>query len=80
MAEKTHEGPGHGVVTLGLSTETGDGGALHQSWAICECSARALRRQLGPPAHETTASAEAYHATAEAVRGIPGAVHTGEGF
>jgi hypothetical protein len=89
-----HQGPGHGDVTLSLTSETKDGGQLHRSWVICECSARVLRGRLGPPQRETIASAEAVIAsaeaviataeaviaTAEAVLNVPGAVHTGAGF
>lgn len=80
MAE--HEGQGHGDVTLSLTRQRADGTWLHQSWTICECSALAERTDelLGPPEHETVATAEAHRATAEAVRAVPGAVHQGEGF
>jgi hypothetical protein len=75
-----HQGPGHGDVTLSLTSETKDGGQLHRSWVICECSARVLRGRLGPPQRETIATAEAVIATAEAVLNVPGAVHTGGGL
>lgn len=72
MAE--HTGPGHGDVTLSL-TEMRDGHHVHQSWGICECSARTLRVRLGPPQQETVASLDASLAIGEAVRNQPGAVH-----
>jgi hypothetical protein len=75
-----HQGPGHGDVTLSLTSETKDRGQLHRSWVICECSARVLRGRLGPPQRETIATAEAVIATAEAVLNVPGAVHTGGGL
>jgi hypothetical protein len=75
-----HQGQGHGDVTLSLTSETKDGGQLHRSWVICECSARVLRGRLGPPQCETIATAEAVIATASAVLNVPGAVHTGGGL
>jgi hypothetical protein len=69
-----HTGPGHGDVTLSLTSETKDGGRVFQSWPICECSARVLRTRLGPPEHESIATAEATRAIAESVLRQPGSV------
>jgi hypothetical protein len=69
-----HTGRGHGDVTLSLTTETRDGGRVHQSWTICECSARVMRGRLGPPQHEAVATAEATRAIAETVLRQPGSV------
>jgi hypothetical protein len=82
MAGEEHQGPGHGDVILSLSTERKDGGMTHRSWTICECSflLKRLDSLLGPPEHQTIASAEAVRVTAEAALNAPGAVHTGEGF
>jgi hypothetical protein len=70
-----HEGTGHGDVTLSLTTETGDGGRVFQSWVICECTATVLRSRLGPAQHESVSTAEAVRATAQVVLGQPGTVH-----
>lgn len=80
--EQVHEGPGHGDVTLSLSTPAGDGGLLHRSWTICECSAlvRKITPLLGPPHQQTIASRQAVEDSAAAVRQVPGAVHIGEGL
>lgn len=77
-----HEGAGHGDVTLSLVTEAPDGSHLHRSWTICECSLllHRLGDLLGEPEHETVATPEAFRATAEAVRGIPGTISMGEGL
>jgi hypothetical protein len=82
VSQVTHEGPGHEDVTLGLSFLRPDGGRLHQSWTVCACSPLLgqLGCLLGSPEHETVASPEAVRATVEAVMGVPGAIHTGEGF
>ena len=64
----------HGDATLSLTQETGDGGRLFQSWTICDCTLPALRARLGPPAHESVATAEAVRATADAVLRVPGSV------
>ena len=81
-SEISHEGPGHGDVTVALTWEQKDGSHVYQSWTVCECAGLPanFRARLGEPANETIASREAYQATAAAVAGIPGAVHTGEGF
>lgn len=81
MADE-HEGPGHGNVTLSLTTATPDGGRLFRSWIICECSAlvQRLGELLPEPAWETLSTAEAVRAGAEAARNIPGSIHTGEGL
>lgn len=71
----SHEGPGHGDATLSLTEETADGGHLYQSWIICECNLAGLRARLGPPEHETTATAESVLAAAQAVLNTPGRVH-----
>jgi hypothetical protein len=75
--DMTHEGPGHADVTLGLVTDLPDGGKLHRSWTICECSALLARLSelLGLPACQTIATRENVAATVRAVQGIPGAVH-----
>ena len=39
-----------------------------------------LGELLGEPEHETTATADAFRATAAAVANVPGAVHIGEGL
>ena len=80
--ETEHEGAGHGDVTLSLTTETPDGSHLHRSWTICECSLLLARLDalLGEPEHETTATADAFRATAAAVANVPGAIHIGEGL
>ena len=77
-----HEGPGHGDVTLSLATPTAQGGLLHRSWTICECSALVQRIEplLGAPHHQTIASREGVAASAAAVLNAPGTVHMGEGF
>jgi hypothetical protein len=82
MTEAEHKGPGHGDVILSLSTTAKGGGLVHRSWTICECSGLMSRLNclLGPPEHETTATADAVRATADAVLRVPGAIHQGEGF
>ena len=57
----------HGDVTLSLTTETADGGRLHQSWTICGCSAKVVRMRLGPPQNESVSTAEATRVIAETV-------------
>lgn len=76
-----HEGRGHGDVLLTLAVSQRDGGLLHQSWSICECSLRFLRGQLGEPQQESLATAGQVRATAQAVLQVPGITHrlTGEG-
>jgi hypothetical protein len=64
----------HGDFTLSLTTETADGGRLHQSWTICDCTLPALRGMLGPPEHESVATAEATREIAETVLRQPGSV------
>lgn len=64
----------HGDATLSLTEETADGGRLFQSWEICACDLPGLRARLGPPHHESVATAEAVRATADAVLRIPGSV------
>lgn len=75
-----HEGQGHGDVLLTLAVPQLDGGLLHQSWNICECSLRLLRGQLGEPQQESLATGEQVRATARAVLQVPGITHrlTGE--
>jgi hypothetical protein len=81
MADE-HEGKGHGDVTLSLSEATADGGRHYRSWTICECSplVQKLGQVLPEPEHESVVTAEAFRATADAVRNVPGAVHLGEGL
>lgn len=64
----------HGDVTLSLTRETADGGQIHQSWTICACHLPALQARLGPPQHESVATAEATRAIAETVLRQPGSV------
>lgn len=75
-----HEGQGHGDVTLSVAVPQRDGGLLHQSWTICECSLPWLRRQMGEPQQESLATGEQVRATAQAVLRVPGTTHrlTGE--
>jgi hypothetical protein len=65
---------GHGNVTLSLAEETADGGRVFQSWTICACTLGALRARLGPPEHESFATAEATREVGEIVLGQPGSV------
>jgi hypothetical protein len=66
---------GHAVVTLSFTFDPGDGGRVFQSWDLCECSASPVRTrlltQIGPPDHETRASAAEVAATAQAVLRVP---------
>lgn len=75
----THEGNGHGDVTLSFTRQRADGMWLHQAWTVCECSplVQKLDQVLGPPEFETVATPEAHDATAAAVLAIPGAIHQG---
>jgi hypothetical protein len=52
-----HEGPGHGDVTLSLTWELPDGGRLHESWNVCECTGIVLRNNLGPAQNTSLATA-----------------------
>jgi hypothetical protein len=52
---------------LSLTTETGEGGRVLQSWVICECTAGGLRSRLGPAQHESVSTAEVVRAAAQAV-------------
>lgn len=65
----------HGNVVLSLTVDTPDGGSVHQSWSICDCTLPALRARLGPPHQETVASAEAKMETALHVLNQAGLVH-----
>jgi hypothetical protein len=67
----------HGNATLGLTEETADGGRIFQSWTICACTLAQLRERLGPPEHESVATAEATREIAAAVRRQPGSVQAG---
>ena len=82
MPYDEHQGPGHGDVTLSLATPTAEGGLLHRSWTICECSAlvRKIEPLLGSPHHQTIATRQAVVDSAAAVLNVPGTVHLGEGF
>ena len=75
-----HEGQGHGDVLLTLAVPQLDGGLLHQSWNICECSLRPLRGQLGEPQQEALAHSEQVQATTRAMPQVPLITHrlTGE--
>lgn len=64
----------HGNATLSLAEETTDGGRVFQSWTICACTLGPLRARLGPPEHESYATAEATREAGEAVLRQPGSV------
>jgi hypothetical protein len=72
MARDPHAG--HPDVTLSLTEERPDGGRVYQSWTICGCTLDGLRARLGPPEHESVATAEAVRSIGEKVRGQPGSV------
>lgn len=63
-----HGGPGHGDVVLSLTWDLPDGGRLHQSWTVCECTATVLRGWLGPAQSESRATAAQYRDLAEYAR------------
>lgn len=58
---------GHRRVALSLTTEQADGGSVHQSWDLCECSTAELQARLGPPDHEAVATAGQVREIAETV-------------
>lgn len=69
----------HGDVTLALTEQMPDGSMLYQSWPICSCVLAVLRKRLGPPHHESLATAEQAAATARAVQSVPGIAHVVRG-
>ena len=75
-----HTGPGHADVGLTISERTSDGGAIFQSWTICECSLPWLRGHLGSPPQESLHTAETLRATGYAVMSVPGIVDFEEGL
>jgi hypothetical protein len=64
----------HGNATLSLAEQTADGGQVFQSWTICACTLGTLRKFLGPPEHESFATAEATSEIGAAVLRQPGSV------
>lgn len=71
-----HEGPGHGDVTLSITTAQEDDGRIIRSWVICECSPLLAKLEplLGQPAWESSADAQAVRQIADAATGVPGNV------
>jgi hypothetical protein len=71
--------PEHGPALICVATANPHGDHFTQTWEICTCVFAELRDRLGPPAHETIATADAVTTTVAAIKDVPGVVHHDRG-